>query len=108
MAIAVVINLDYENNPREECSKLWEIIKHRMVRQGFRLDGRTFTINLPARSAAARARHAIENIDTDTAFHGNSIYRYLSDFYSYDMACTTNLLMPPLEAIEVRMVNPPA
>lgn len=101
MAYAVVINLDYEHNRQDECTRVWELIKNGMIEAGFRRDGRTFTINLPEDKAQAVARGTIE--DLNKSFAEGEIFRYMSDFYGYNLTCTTNLMTPSVEGIEVRL-----
>ena len=94
MAYAIVINLDYENHPPEICSELWNVIKFGMLQAGFKTDGRRFTINLPEHQACALARGVIDDIEDHLEYHRKHLYRFMKDFYAYDMAATTNLLVP--------------
>ena len=101
MGYAIVINLDYENNPEDVCQELWEVIKAGMLVAGFRLDNRVFTINLENQEAANLARGVIEGLDGHLDFDKKRVFRYLTDFYGYDMAHTRNLLVPGSDEIEV-------
>lgn len=99
---AVVVNLDYETHPAEQCRLLWDEIESHMVAAGFRCDGRIFTIDLPEAEAAQRARAVIESLEMPHRdFYHKRIYNYLRDFYGFDLACTTNLMLPPADQIEI-------
>lgn len=94
MAYAIVINLDYENNSQDACQEIWDVIKFDMLRAGFRLDSRIFVINLEDKEAANLARNVIEGIEEHLDFDKKRVFRYLKDFYGYDMIHTSNLLVP--------------
>ncbi len=94
MSYAVVINLDYENNSEEACQEIWDVIKERMLHAGFRLDNRVFIINREDKAASDLARSVIEGLEAHLDFDKKHVFRYLKDFYGYDMECTTNLLVP--------------
>ena len=101
MSYAVVINLDYENNPEDICQEIWDSIKARMFEAGFRLDNRVFIINRGQEEACELARRVVEGMEGHLEFHRKHVYRYLKDFYGYDMAHTVNLLVPSSGDIEV-------
>jgi len=103
MPYAIVINLDYENHPPELCSELWNVIKLGMLQAGFQSDGRRFISHLPERRACSRARRVIDDIEDHLEFHRKHLYRFMRDFYGYDTAATTNLLVPDDEQIEVKL-----
>lgn len=94
MSYAVVINLDYENNSEEACQEIWDVIKERMLNAGFRLDNRVFIINREDKAASDLARSVIEGLEAHLDFDKKHVFRYLKDFYGYDMDHTTNLLVP--------------
>lgn len=101
MRYAIVINLDYDSHPYDEVTRLFEEIREGMLRHGFRMDGRIFTINLPADEAGKLARQVIEDIDAYESYHGKQVYSYIKDFYGFDMSLTTNLLLPASDEISV-------
>lgn len=101
MGYAIVINLDYENNPADVCQEIWDVIKLNMLEAGFRLDSRVFVINRSRDEASNLARSVIEDIEGHLDFDKKRVFRYLKDFYGYDMAHTTNLLVPGSNEIEV-------
>lgn len=101
MTYAVVINMDYENNPPQACGELWEQIKQRMLAAGFIRDGRTFTTSLSEKEAARLARRVIADLEEELEHRDQEIFRYLRDFYGYDLVYTTNLMLPPTEEIKV-------
>lgn len=68
MAYAIVINLDYENNPKNACQEIWNVIKLDMLKAGFRLDNRVFVINQENKEAANLARSVIEGIEAHLDF----------------------------------------
>lgn len=103
MPYAIVINLDYENHPPELCSELWNVIKLGMLQAGFASDGRRFISNLTERQACERARRVIDDIEDHLEYHRKHLYRFMRDFYGYDTAATTNLLVPGYEDIEVKL-----
>ncbi|MEJ2360009.1 MAG: hypothetical protein P8Z75_01080 [Gammaproteobacteria bacterium] len=103
MPYAIVINLDYENHPSDLCSELWNLIKLGMLQAGFISDGRRFITSLPERQACERARQVIDDLEGHLEYHRKHLYRFMRDFYGYDTAVTTNLLVPGFEQIEVEM-----
>jgi len=97
----IVINMDYEFNPEEVCSHLWNKINHAMIDAGFRPQGRSFFINLPEDEANALARKIMDEVDRKHDFEKDNIYAYLKCFYSFQMEHITNLLLPDSEKIKV-------
>jgi len=107
MTYAIVVNMDYENNPPQVCGELWEELKSRMLAAGFNRDGRTFTTSLPEKEATHLARRVMAELEEQLEQSDRDVYRYLRDFYGYDLAYTTNLMLPPTEEIEVQEERPP-
>ena len=105
MPYAIVVNLDYETHPEHIVQELWNMIKVQMMEAGFSRAGRRFTIELPEDEATALARKVMQEIRIHAKFHHKNIYDYLKDFYGYDLSEVTNLLMPPVENIEVEDVS---
>lgn len=101
MSFAIVINLDYENNSEEACQEIWDGIKLQMLKAGFRLDNRVFIINREQKEACDLARNVVEGMEEHLEFHNKHVFRYLKDFYGYDMEHTSNLLVPSSDDIEV-------
>ena len=99
MSCAVVINLDYQNNPEMICQEIWNEIKQRMLEAGFRLDNRVFIINRAEKEACNLARSVIEDIESHLEFDQKKLFNYLKDFYAYDMEHTKNLLVPSNDEI---------
>ena len=99
MSYAVVINLDYENNSENTCQEIWDVIKQQMTDAGFHLDNRVFIINRKPKEASELARNVIEGMESHLDFSEKHIFRYLKDFYGYDMECTTNLMVPSSDDI---------
>ena len=103
MPYAIVINLDYENHPPEICSELWNVIKFGMLSAGFSCDGRRFIVNHPEYEATHLARKVIDDLEDHLEYHRKHLYRFMKDFYGYDTATTTNLLLPAEDSIEVKV-----
>lgn len=99
MHYAVVINLDYATHPEESCKALWQEIRQRMMEAGFHCDGRIFTICRDEDEASQLARDVIENIEQHKDYYDKRIFLYIKEFYGFDMACTTNLLLPADDSI---------
>lgn len=103
MTYAIVINLDYEHHPPELCSELWNVIKFGMLKAGFTSDGRRFISGLTERQACEKARRVIDDIEDHLEYHRRHLYRFMREFYGYDTAATTNLLVPDDARKEVRL-----
>jgi hypothetical protein len=102
MPYVVVVNLSYDHHTQDQCSEIWELISNAMLGAGFQRDDRLFTVNLPEKDATMLARSTIERVSNELRSHNNeNIYDYLQRFYGYDVAHTTNLLLPPADSIEV-------
>ncbi len=95
MRYAIVINLDYDTNPIDECHAVWDGLRERMADNGFRLEGRLFTIELDEITACDRAREVVDSLDELAAVAGKGIYSFLKEFYGYDHTGAVNLLLPP-------------
>lgn len=101
MRYAIVINLDYANNSETSCQAIWKEIKTSMINHGFICDGRIFTIDTVKNQAYELAREAIDSIESHMDYHEKRIFMYLKEFYGFNMATTTNLLLPPDDAIRL-------
>lgn len=103
METAILINLDYQHAPYDECRQIWEKIRHNMVAAGFKFNGRLFTIDLPQeREAFMRARKAVESIEEHLDFEDRHLHRYLKDFYGFRYENLRDMLPPCPADIEVR------
>jgi len=100
MRYGIMINLDYDTNPYDECRDIWQDIRNSMVDSGFRIEGRLFTIEMAPEDACELARGVINLVDGRITT-GNDLYHYLKEFYGYDHTNTTNLLLPPSETFEL-------
>ena len=101
MRYAIVINLDYDTNPAEQCRQVWRLIHERMAEAGFRAEGRLFTTDLVSAIACERARQVVEALDREPLLTGTGAYTFLKEFYGYDHSETVNLLLPPTDNIEL-------
>lgn len=100
MRYAIVINLDYNSYPDQECLKIWVLIRDHMINAGFRLEGRLFTAEMSEEEACKLSRDVIDEVNKTPGFDGD-IINYIKDFYCYDHSHTVNLLLPPTENIKL-------
>jgi hypothetical protein len=105
VSYAILINLDYEHHPAQACAILWEEINRRMVEAGFHVDGRTFVINLPEHEACELARKVMEQIEDHLEYHHRHMHKYLKDFIGFPADTRRNLLLPPVESIDVETLD---
>ncbi len=108
MPYVVAINMSYDHHTQEQCAQIWKLITKVMLDAGFQPDGRLFTINLPEKDATLVARNTIDKMASELRERDENIYDYLKRCYGYDVAHTTNLLLPPLDTIEVEEKTDPA
>lgn len=101
MPYGIVINLDHDTHSEQVCRLLWSEIRERMLAAGFRRDGRMFVIDLPAAEACRLARDVLESIEDHLEYHRKHLHKYLREFYGVPLDARVNLLVPPLEGIEV-------
>lgn len=101
MDYAIVINLDYNTNPQDECRAVWSRLCQRMLESGFRTHGRVFTAQMSAEQACELARRVIEDMNEEPVVNGKGIYNFLKEFYGYDQRHSVDLLIPPLDSIEL-------
>jgi hypothetical protein len=102
MQYGIVINLNHDSHPLEVCSFLWEVIREHMMAAGFRQDGRMFVIDRSPEDACRLARETIDSIESHLEYQHRHLHKYLRDFYGFPLESRTNLLIPPIENIEVR------
>ena len=102
MHYTIEFDLDYGNYPGPELQEVWSLVRTSLLSAGFRSDGRRFTIKRSPAQARAIARQAIEQVEKCLAGRGQSLYRYVRDFYGYPTTCAENLLVASPDAIEVR------
>lgn len=98
MRYGIMINLDYESQLYDDCSRIWTVIRDAMLDAGFRIEGRLFTIDKTAQESCAMARLVIDAVNLGP---DEDVYTYLKEFYGYDNTNTVNLLLPPSETLEV-------
>jgi len=101
MRYGIMINLDYDTNPYDECRNVWQAIRNGMVEAGFRIEGRLFTIQMPVEEASALARTVIDSINQNVVVE-RDIYTYLKEFYGYDHSQTVNLLLPSTDNFDLQ------
>ncbi len=98
---AIVINLDYASYPYEQCRRLWSEVTARMAEAGFRNDGRLFTTTMPADEACDIARGVVDSLEELDEFRGRLLNDYIKEFYGYNHSSSVNLLLPPVEGIQI-------
>jgi len=100
MRYAIVINLNYENNPQEDLRDLFRSIHTHMSSAGFKKVERVFTIDLPAAAACVSARQAVGLGLKKHGLDGRP-HHYIKEFYGFEHSKSVNLLAPPVEGIDV-------
>lgn len=102
MRYAIVINLDYNSHPEQECLSIWALIRDRMVNSGFRMEGRLFTAEMSEDEACKISREVIDEVNKDHRFENSGdVFNYINEFYCYNHTHTVNLLLPPTENIKL-------
>jgi hypothetical protein len=102
MRYDIIINLDYEGHPHEALKQLFVELQEAMLERGFVMDGRRFTIDLPAEQAQALAREVIGVLEQRYQRAGKSIFPRIKEFFGFEPSNATNLLLPPTEEIHVQ------
>lgn len=102
MQYAVIIDLDYENNPYEVCETIWTSIQGQMLKRDFYQDGRRFVTNLSEKDACERARKAVDEVEAHLDYLDKHLPRYIKNFYGFSLTNAVNLLVPPVENIQVQ------
>lgn len=100
MRYGIMINLDYDSYPYDDCRDIWNQIRTRMVDAGFRIEGRLFTIAVPSEEACDLAKAVLDEINLEMG-PDKDVYIFLKEFYGYDHTETVNLLLPPAEGLEL-------
>lgn len=101
MRYGIMINMDYEYHSHELAIALFEHIRHSLLQNGFRLDGRVLTIALPAGEVANLVRLVLDELDAQQAVSGHSIFNYIREFYGFDLESARNLLLPEPDVVAV-------
>ena len=102
MRSAVVINFDTHHTNHDVSGLLQRNMTRLMVEAGFRYKERFFTINLPVKQASAKALSVIDGIDPNPDDLHKTVFRYISEFYCFQMKNVVNLLIPGENGIEVK------
>lgn len=105
MGTAIIINLDYENQPTVQCRNLWAVIEARMITAGFFKNSRRFLTSLDADSACRLARGVMDAIEREYGLRGQSATVCLRDFYAVPHDAIIPLMTPVSHAIEVNMMS---
>ncbi len=100
MRYGIMINLDYDTHPYEECRDIWLDIRNAMVEGGFRIEGRLFTIEMPVEDAGKLACSIMEEVNKNV-ITDRDLFDFLKEFYGYDHTQTVNLLLPPTDNIDL-------
>ena len=102
---AIHINLNYEVYSKAACLEIWENITEVMVNAGFQLRGRRFFINEPPATAIALAKEAIDSLEQHYDFENKRIYRFIREFFGYQVETVINILTPASDAVEINEIN---
>ncbi len=102
MRYAVIIDLDYVSNSYEVCKSIWAAIKNEMLQQGFYLEDRRFVITAPTDEACERARAAVDSVEARFDSLEKPLLAYIKNFYGFRLDCVVNLLVSPVENIQVQ------
>lgn len=102
MRYDIIINLDYEAFPHEELRELFDELYASMLDKGFVMDGRRFTIDLPADRAQQLAREVLDSTEQQYQQKGKSILPRVKEFFGFEPSNATNLLLPPTDEIHVQ------
>ena len=101
MRYDIIINLDYENHSPVQLRGLFAEIHQGMMDAGFVMDGRRFTIDIPAAEAQSLARQVIDALERQHLAQGTSIIPMIREFFGFEPNNSINLLLPPTEEIHV-------
>ncbi len=101
MRYDIIINLDYENHGQTQLHGLYAEIQQAMQEAGFVMDGRRFTIDIPAAEAQSLARTVINAVEQRHQTRGASIIPLIREFFGFEPTNAINLLLPPTEEIRV-------
>lgn len=102
---AIHINLNYEVYSKAECQEIWGFIKEAMLNAGFQLRGRRFFINQTPANAIKFAKDAIDSLELHYDFANKRIYRFISEFFGYQVETVVNILTPAFNAVEINEVD---
>jgi hypothetical protein len=99
----IVINMDYAHHSHKTIAALFRKIRDALKDEGFRMDGRVFTIQRSSQEASRLARQVLERVDEDIE---GSLYGYIREFYGFDIGSVKNLLIPEDQALSVEEHDP--
>jgi hypothetical protein len=105
MKTAIIINLDYENQPIVKCRQLWAQLEVRMQGAGFTKESRRFVTDNNPEVAGDLAKAVMDAIENEYVQRGSSIRAFIRDFYSIPYEQITDLLAPSLKAIDVDLLG---
>jgi hypothetical protein len=98
---AIHINLNYELYSKDECLEIWDCIRSAMQEAGFHLRGRRFFINQPPAHAIKLAKQAIDSLEPHYDFDNKRVYRFIKEFFGYQVETVANILTPTSNALEI-------
>lgn len=103
MRYGVVINMDYPNHSHRDIAGLYRRIRDALKKEGFRMDGRVFTIERPAEQAGALAQRVLEELDGKME---GSLYSFIREFYGFAIGQVEDLSgrKPPQQGTEPVLV----
>lgn len=104
MQTAIIINLDYENQPSVKCRQLWTSIEARMMAAGFIKSSRRFLTNAGCETASKLAKDVMDGVDAEYRKSGQTIGPFIRDFFCIPCDKIIDLLPAPVHAIEVDLM----
>lgn len=105
MRYDIIINLDYAGHPAEPLQNLFRQLQRAMQQAGFVMDGRRFSIDLPPEEAQELARKVLDRLERAYQREGDSLYPYIRECYGFEPEHLANLLLPPLDEIDVQELS---
>ena len=97
----VVINIDYEHSPHDQCESLLDKICRVLQANGFTYSGRLFLHDREPEFALPLARALVESLEKHLEFPDRKFHRLIKEFYGFGYDNITSLLTPCSRDIEV-------
>lgn len=101
----IQIDLNYQDNPENECREMWGYIRDAMEEAGFHLRGRRFFIDASPSEAIEWSKEAIDNLESQKEVAGKRAYHFIKEFFGYRIEDVFNVLTPADSGIEVEEVD---
>lgn len=101
MQSAIVINFDYENSDYGTLRGLYRDVRGALLEAGFRQEERMFISNMGADEACEVARGIVEGLEVHHEFFKKEIFKYIKEFYGFEMDNVMNMMVPGGSGIQV-------